>query len=80
MLLFFKITEPDICTKTIELQEVESTTCHSFDVGLPLDQQSLEGEVGERRVQRAIEDVESDTLHPCTEDVFHKQVPQFITF
>ncbi|XP_032869932.1 STE20-like serine/threonine-protein kinase [Amblyraja radiata] len=65
-----KITEPDICTKTIRLQEVESTTCHSFDVGLPLDQQSLEGEVGERRVQRAIEDVESD---PCTEDVFHKQ-------
>ncbi|XP_078284844.1 STE20-like serine/threonine-protein kinase [Rhinoraja longicauda] len=68
-----KITEPDICTKTIRLQEVESTTCHSFDVGLPLEQQSLEGEIGERRVQCAIEDVESDTLHPCTEDVFHKQ-------
>ncbi|XP_051896691.1 serine/threonine-protein kinase 10-like [Pristis pectinata] len=70
-----KVTEPNICTKAIKLQEVERTICHASEVSPPLVKQSPQGKIEERRVtdQYAIEDLESDRLHPCSGGEFHKQ-------
>ncbi|XP_062913255.1 serine/threonine-protein kinase 10-like isoform X2 [Mobula hypostoma] len=69
-----KVAELDVCRETIKLQERERS-CESSEVTPLLVKQSPQGENGERRGsdQYSAEDLESDRLHPCSGDEFHKQ-------
>ncbi|XP_072122839.1 STE20-like serine/threonine-protein kinase isoform X2 [Mobula birostris] len=69
-----KVAELDVCRETIKLQERERS-CESSEVIPLLVKQSPQGENGERRGsdQYSAEDLESDRLHPCSGDEFHKQ-------